>query len=292
MIAERDPQLVSVGISVSPCEDADAIGYDERQINRIVIRIAQYFLYKNMRVIFGHDWRENGVMHAVLNCAETAAAAVESHDRQARMVNLVSTGGAPISQIAVDAQRDARGLLAVRTLHDDLTASVAADSASETLSKADELSVLHYHLTELLSPGFRVCLGGRVGGFEGHYPGVAEEAYFALAMNKPLYLIGGFGGATAAVCAALVGHDAASLSPAHRAPTSWQHNEPYMEWLPPTRGLYEPLREFGLDRLTRNNGLRPVENEELFNTTDIEAALGLVSRGIQHAPSITWGSGR
>ena len=54
--------LRSVGISVSPCEDAATLGYDDRQINRIVIRIAQYFLDKDMRVIFGHDWREDGVM--------------------------------------------------------------------------------------------------------------------------------------------------------------------------------------------------------------------------------------
>ena len=52
----------SVGISVSPCEEAARLGYDERQINRIVIRMAQYFLDQNMRVIFGHDWREDGVM--------------------------------------------------------------------------------------------------------------------------------------------------------------------------------------------------------------------------------------
>ena len=51
----------SVGISVSPCEDATRIDYDTRQINRIVIRMAQYFLDRDMRVIFGHDWREDGV---------------------------------------------------------------------------------------------------------------------------------------------------------------------------------------------------------------------------------------
>lgn len=50
------------------------IGYDDRQINRIVIRMAQYFLDRDMRVIFGHDWREDGVMWAVADFAAVVAA--------------------------------------------------------------------------------------------------------------------------------------------------------------------------------------------------------------------------
>ena len=65
----------SVNISVSPCSDAARIGYDERQINRIVIQMAQFFLDRNMRIIFGHDWREDGVMRAVANFAEAGDSA-------------------------------------------------------------------------------------------------------------------------------------------------------------------------------------------------------------------------
>ena len=64
----------SVGISASPCADAERIGYDNRQINRIVIRVAQFFLNRDMRVIFGHDWREDGVMRAVAEFASKVAA--------------------------------------------------------------------------------------------------------------------------------------------------------------------------------------------------------------------------
>ena len=70
----------SVDISVSPCRDATRMGYDERQINRIVIRMAQYFLDRNMRVIFGHDWHEDGVMRAIADFAEVVAAGNETRD--------------------------------------------------------------------------------------------------------------------------------------------------------------------------------------------------------------------
>ena len=63
----------SVGISVSPSTEAARLGYDNRQINRIVVRMAQYFLARDMRVIFGHDWREDGVMRAVADFAGLVA---------------------------------------------------------------------------------------------------------------------------------------------------------------------------------------------------------------------------
>lgn len=286
MATETNQALVSVGISVSPCEDAEAIGYDERQINRIVIRIAQYFLYKNMRVIFGHDWRENGVMHAVLNCAEIAGAAIEPQNGEPRMLNLVSTLGAPASGIATDAQRAARGVLEVRTLRDHLKVSGDGARVPGRLRQADELSVLRYCLTKLLNPGYRICLGGRTCGFEGHYAGVAEEAYFALAMNKPLYVVGGFGGAAAAVCAALEGKEWAdgyeALRPMNYADDrglNWHH-------MPPSEGIDRLLRDFGLETLSRANGLDHQENRQLFVTTDIEAALGLIWRGMNNVLSL------
>ena len=68
----------SVGISVSPSVEAERLGYDERQINRIVIRMAQYFLDRDMRIIFGHDWREDGVMRAVADFAGVVAGRAEA----------------------------------------------------------------------------------------------------------------------------------------------------------------------------------------------------------------------
>ena len=40
----------------------------------------------------------------------------------------------------------------------------------------------------------RVSLGGKVQGFKGRMPGIAEEALAALHVSQPLFLLGGFGG--------------------------------------------------------------------------------------------------
>ncbi len=245
-VVSEDP-IVSIGISVYPCEDAAVIGFDERQFNRIVIRIAQYFLYKDMRVIFGCDWRENGVMHAILNCAEIAAGASARPPNLTRMINLAPTGDAPVSRAASAAQHETRGTLQVWSVR-DYARKLGRDVPRQ---RPDELRMLRRCVNELLNPGVRICLGG-----EDWCPTITEEAYFALKMRKPLYLIGGFGGATAAVYDALDGKTSRVLG-----------------------DLREPLSRFGLEDLS--NGLDATDNERLAAATDLEMALGLTWKGVK-----------
>ena len=265
---------VTVNISVSPCEDAERLGYDERQINRIVIRIAQFFLFKGTRVLFGHDWRDNGVMRAVLESAELAEAASPEPHGGSRMLNLVATGGAPLSGIGLEAAKDASGILAVRSVHEETTASIPQDPCLE-------LWTLRRRLTQLLDPGCRICLGGRTSGYAGHYAGVAEEAYFALSMGKPLYLIGGFGGATGAVCDAISGE--VSLETNGSRPLDARNTRCpaiHRDAPVPLDGLAAAFREFGLRKLSKDNGLTKEVNQKLFEMTDIEAGLGLIAEGM------------
>ena len=123
----RVANMWSVGISVSPCKDAKRIGYDDRQINRIVIRLAQFFLNRHLRVIFGHDWRDDGVMRTVAQFANKVAAGeigVEEksgRDRlrhkedkeQPRMLNAVPVGRQSLNGAALEAKRDSGGVLQV-----------------------------------------------------------------------------------------------------------------------------------------------------------------------------------
>ena len=255
----------SVGISVSPSVEAERLGYDERQINRIVIRIAQYFLDRDMRIIFGHDWREDGVMRAVADFAGVVAGRAEvladsdegicgsqtpTDGPVARMVNVVPARREELSGAALAAERDSGGVLSV-VAASDMAAEVWEHCGSEleahgwvtTCGREAELTRLRHCLTKMLAPGCRVCLGGRTEGYQGREPGVMEEARLALTYRKPLYLMGGFGGATR-LFGAVAGYG----------------GEPYWK---------------------ARNGLSGEEKNELFETTDVERALGLISRGIE-----------
>ncbi len=228
----------SVGISVSPCEEAARLGYDDRQINRIVIRMAQYFLEKDMRVIFGSDWREDGVMRAVADYAGVVAARTEEDVAPGkvapRMLNVVPEARG-LSRAAIEAAREGGGVLRVMALEEATPPGVE----KRPDAVAARLTALRHVLTTLLDPGCRVCLGGRTHGFQGKEPGVMEEARLAIEYGRPLYLMGGFGGATQ-----MFG-----------------------------------LGGSGKRYLETGEGLTAEEKEELFHTTDIERAIRLIGRG-------------
>ena len=254
----------SVGISVSPSREALRIGYDDRQINRIVIRMAHYFLDKDMRVIFGHDWRNDGVMRAVADFAGKVAPispAVSDFRNEInplglnsrpspRMLNVVPTSRDAISSDALSAEQDSGGVLKVTPVDELLPKLkrqfcnpevIALGGANNT--EADKLTHLRHCITVLLDPGCRICLGGITDGYQGTEPGVSEEAKLALTYGKPLYLMGGFGGAVRSF-----GED--------------QHHHRNSYW-------------------TANNGLSDDEKGDLFDTTDVEHAIRLIAKGIE-----------
>ncbi len=241
----------SVNISVSPSEDAARLGYDNRQINRIVIRMAQYFLDRDMRVIFGHDWREDGVMRAVADFAGAVAAGAaqeEATEAEPRMLNVVPATRASLSNAAIEAVRDSGGILKVipfreraRSVADQAGIGHPGPDANPQQVRMWELTALRHWMTKRLSPGCRICLGGKLHDFQGQEPGVLQEARLALDHHKPLYLMGGFGGAARAF----------GSEPESRA----QYDDAW-------------------------NGLNNEDKHILFTTTDIEHAIRLISHGI------------
>jgi hypothetical protein len=72
-----------------------------------------------------------------------------------------------------------------------------------TTDPAAALTAMRQHMTHRCEA--RVLVGGRLRGFQGSMPGIIEEAIMSIKEAKPVYTAGGFGGAAAAVAAAL-GH--------------------------------------------------------------------------------------
>jgi hypothetical protein len=105
-----------------------------------------------------------------------------------------------------------------------------------------------------------ILLGGPLTGSKGRMPGLAEEALCAMAAGRPVFLLGGFGGCTAALCRLL------GLLPADTAAPE----------LPP-----EAAAELGNctpDSL--NNGLDETANRILATSTDPSEIVTLVLQGL------------
>lgn len=151
----------------------------------------------------------------------------------------------------------------------------------------------------------RVILGGNReprsaengSGYGGRYPGVVEEAWRTLEMNKPLYVLGGFGGGAGLVADLLEGKQ----TPAPLLDDTWISNEYFSKRAAAID--VDPFREkLGLPRLMKDlveairtqamrvlqddhaslgwNGLTVDENRQLFRSRDPVALACLVSKGL------------
>jgi hypothetical protein len=294
-----NPQY-TVNISASPGEDSESWGYDAHFFNRAIISLSEFFLFNNACVLFGHDWREDGVMRAVADAAEKTAASRVFKSREEgaeRMVNIVPEKKEKISTLANDAEDASGGILKVNSLDEYI------GKKSDALFKSTPLKLIYLRkvLTEALNPGIRVCLGGKTEGYTGFLPGIVEEALFALKYGKPLYIVGGFGGTANLVAKFLLSDtrpkepkkdhiiqlppqlkstieilysiiDSNFFSPIDDKNQSYRLNVP----------LRELFRECRTKELLLNNGLNKKENKNLAISTDLEEIKHLIHHGYQN----------
>ncbi len=134
----------------------------------------------------------------------------------------------------------------------------------------------------------RLVIGGKLEGYAGVLPGVAEEALLSLRAGQPLFLVGAFGGAAHVVVDALE-----QRSPAALTLDSFRQRVPNYEAtlavfeqtgraLETPEAIANELAELGRDgpAAALNNGLDDNENREMFTGTDPLRLVELVLLGL------------
>lgn len=147
--------------------------------------------------------------------------------------------------------------------------SSAPDPVVDDAGKARALTAMRQFMVS--NSNARVLIGGRRCGFQGDLPGIVEEALLSASVGQPLYLVGGFGGATFDTLVAL-GVDSG-------------------EWLPKRHDMGLDDRVVaGLSKLAAvasnrdwsgiDNGLSPDENRLLARTPRPSEIAALISLGL------------
>ena len=167
----------------------------------------------------------------------------------------------------------------------DAAAYIAPDDARGRYVWARSLTLMRVEMNQKTSA--RVLLGGQVTGFKGKYPGLLEEALLAIRSDKPLYLIGGFGGCTASIIEAVKGGTPDVLTEAfqmrdplnqavaahHRADAA-DGKTTAIDYA----GEIHFLQSTGVNGL--HNGLTDDENEILFTSKHLPEVVYLLLKGL------------
>ena len=257
--------LPAVGVSVSESPDLRVLGLSDGHLRDAMAEIALHLLASGRSLAYGGDLRQHGFTELLAELVERYG----GHPRHGGTIVITDYLAWP-----VHIRMTSNELTTFSAEHESAARLVflALDGARLALKQRLKLRAHEPHeeewakgLTAMRTTmrsdiQARIVLGGRVEGYRGAMPGIAEETLLSLEKGQPVFLLGGFGG-----CARDI---AETLGLAER----WAGSRD--EW----DGRL-CLHKYSPDDL--HNGLSREENVVLARTPHIQEAAALVSRGLR-----------
>lgn len=286
---------ISIGISISDPEDEEILnlGHNKNHLISLSQCVARYLLSQNSTLVYGGDFRDNGFTKYLVE--------------EARIVQ---------DRLGVKKIELLRNYIAWPIYKkDDLITKQWKSEYSDVAKMIEVVPPNMKHNPDVFYPPdnpencylwsmsltkmreemiskckVRICAGGRFSGYKGKYPGILEEIIIAIEKNKPLYLIGGFGGVTSRVCSLLTN----KTSP-EELMLNWQikHNYGYSDLIEKISEekdyrninydeVTKNILDFGIEGLSKKNGLTVEENKKLFQSEFVYEVIFLILKGISN----------
>jgi len=193
-----------IGISISESDDLAEWGYTPADVNRATVRMSEALLTEGAQLIFGHDWRPDGIMDAVCRLAIRYQPSGRGSSDDPLIQSLLAWPNESSMEPTLRTELEQRGVLKIEMLSPPEGEWQSPDAPA---AKALALSEMRKELAKRCDA--RVCLGGRDGSDKNHpvqgfYAGVVEEAYRTLQeeedkKERPVYFGSFLGGACAKV---------------------------------------------------------------------------------------------
>jgi len=277
----------AVGLSISEGKETVTHGFTATEVNRTTLRIVAALVGQGAGIVFGHDWRDDGVMDSVHGFIERFQPPLTERHRKPVLTNVVVWPDKP--RLAEPERRRLKDTLSIEEagLPPTLTNyNNERDPAKFAYLRSRALTHLRHRLIRLSNA--RICLGGKLSGYSGRYPGIVEEAYLAIRAGQPTFISGVLGGAASQMISALnQSSSPTDLSPdvsvarfyRDRPVDEHQPEDPDdLQWSPET--VWRTFISLGVPGLSARNKLSPDENQQLFTTQSVGEAIELVLTGL------------
>lgn len=210
-LAEEDCLLQQrIGISIS---DVEGDNFSSNHIHpdnliRLTQDIARHLLARSATLIYGGDLRPGGFTEFVL---DEAAILKERIGSELPKVENHLAWPLYVSEPEIVAWR-AKYREVMKTVEHEIPSDVGSRLAPDVFlppTKPDNAYVWSRCLTvmrekSIASSTVRICAGGKLSGYKGKMPGVLDEIILAFNSQKPMFLLGAFGGVVGSVCSILL----------------------------------------------------------------------------------------
>ena len=257
------PPTAAISISESP--DMPALGLSDGHLQDARAAIALHLLASGTSLAYGGDLRAHGFTELLFELVER----YQGHPRHSGRIGATDYLAWPVhirmtadelAEFSAGHEKAARLVFLARNgarLEREKRPALAAHEPDDT-EWAEGLTAMRSVMRKETQA--RIVLGGRVAGYKGRMPGIAEETLLSLRARQPVFLLGGFGG-----CARGIAETIGLADRWAGSRSDWSGRSRFEGYSP------EDLR----------NGLSDEENAVLARTPHIHQAVTLVSRGFR-----------
>lgn len=274
----------NVAISISESPDSSTLGIGKAMFEDLSVELARHLLISGAHLVYGGDLRPGGFTELFKDLAYQYGIFEKDKSLKNYFTNYLAwpiyIGMTPASQAEYKSCRiNCQKAEIPDTIPVDLRDIMVPPTTVENLYYwAESLKSMRHEMESHIDA--RIILGGRVTGFKGYMPGLYEEATNAAKANHPIFLLGGFGGASARLIQLVKGETSSEKLFAECC-----SNHSYQDFVSYLDKEKEEMNFKALDVFSNNmdvlkNGLSKEENEQLFVTTNVTEIIALVLKGL------------
>lgn len=274
----------NVAISISESPDSSTLGIGKAMFEDLSVELARHLLISGAHLVYGGDLRPGGFTELFKDLAYQYGIYEKDKSFKNYFTNYLAwpiyIGMTPASQAEYKFCRvNCHNAEIPDTIPVGLRDLMVSPTTVENLYYwAESLKSMRHEMESHIDA--RIILGGRVTGFKGYMPGLYEEAINAAKANHPLYLLGGFGGASARLIQLIKGET--SSDKLFEECCSHHLYQEFVSYLDKEKGEmnFKVLDVFSNNMSVLKNGLSKEENEQLFVTTNVTEIIALVLKGL------------
>lgn len=276
-----------VAISISESPDLEALGFGRVHLEDAMVEIGRYLLASEMKLVFGGDLRiKNNFTRTLFDLAK------DQYNQTPKRV-FSNYFAWPIHLNLTDEERadhyDSAKMIRLKPTDTELDPEVFLPPNTPQNVAVWARSLTYMRRTQTGDVDARIMLGGQMDEFKGAWPGLVEEAWLTLQANKPLFILGAFGGCAQLVIDMIQGELSADdiraqvgskMRGAYSAMINHFNSEAEQRGVNPIK--YEKLSTFFKTKTIKdlNNGLCENENLVLFQETEIHRIIALIMKGL------------
>ena len=255
----------TIAISISESPEMSALGLGDEHLRDAMAEMARHLLALGARLIYGGDLRQHGFSDLLFELVARHRRDADEGDSRSGVINYVAWPVHILQPIAdletqIAEVEDSAELVCLRIDGSGLPIEERRGLPSQVPTEQEWADGLTSMRTTMMSNSdARIVVGGRVEGYKGTMPGIAEEALLSLRAGMPTFLVGGFGGCTRDIAETL-----GLIQPRPTSNPRWAHRSEFAAFT----------------AADLNNGLTDQENAVLAYTPHVDQAILLILRGM------------